>query len=154
MHKIIKAVLFAAFYILMLVVIPNVGLQYVFQLMPEEILPFIEEMIDLRGIVMPISIIGVILAILTFSSNMVEDWSLVKLLSSIASASVSFYLFLLLIGLGAPSRMGLTQLSVEIVTIFWDFRFFVILELLLLGISVFSAIIKFYFARKEHLASH
>lgn len=154
MRKIIKAVLFAAFYILMLVVIPNVGLQYVSQLMPEEILQYIGEIINLQGIVMPISIIGVILAILTFSSNMVEDWSLVKLLSSIASASVSFYLFLLLIGLGAPSRMGLTQLSVEIVTIFWDFRFFVILELLLLGISVFSAIIKFYFARKEHLASH
>ena len=153
-HKIIKAVLFAAFYILMLVIIPNVGLKYVFQLVPEEILQYIEEIINLQGIVMSISIIGMILAILTFSSNMVEDWSLVKPFSSIASAFVWFYLFLFLMGLGDPSRMGIIQLSVEIVTVVWDFRFFVILELLLLGISILSAIIRFYFARKEHLASH
>ncbi|MDH5770832.1 MAG: hypothetical protein OEZ25_06065, partial [Candidatus Bathyarchaeota archaeon] len=63
-------------------------------------------------------------------------------------------LFLFLMGLGDPSRMGIIQLSVEIVTVVWDFRFFVILELLLLGISILSAIIRFYFARKEHLASH
>jgi|GEM_PF-3341450 len=152
MRKIIKAVLSAALYITILVVVPNVGLQFLSQSIPAEMLPYIEEMIPFHGIVMSISVIGVVLAILSFSSNMVEDWSPIKLLSSIASAFVSFYLFLLLLGLGDPSRMGITQLSVEIATIIWDFRFFIILELLLLGISIFSAIIKFYFARKEHLA--
>ena len=152
MRKIIKAVFFATLHILMLIVIPNIGLQYMSRLIPEKIFEYIAEIINLQGIVMSISIIGVILAILTFSSNMVEDWSLVKPLSSIASASVGFYLFLLLIGLGDPSRVGITQLSVEMVTVVWDFRFFVILELLLFGIRIFSAVIKFYFARKEHLA--
>jgi len=151
MRKIIKAVLSAVLPIIILVVIPNVGLQFLFQSIPAEMLPFIEEMIPLHGIVMAMSVIGVIHAILSFSSNMVEDWSPIKLLSSIASAFVSFYLFLLWLGLGDPSRMGIIQLSVEIATIILDFRFFIILELLLLGISIFSAIIKFYFARKEHL---
>jgi len=154
MRKIIKAVLSAALYITILVVVPNVGLQFLSQNIPAEMLPYIEKMIPLHGIVMSISVIGVVLAILSFSSNMVDDWSPIKLLSSIASAFVSFYLFLLLLGLGDPSRMGITQLSVEIATIMWDFRFFIILELLLLGISIFSAVIKFYFARKEHLVSH
>jgi len=81
----------------------------------------------------------------------VEDWSPIKLVSSIASAVVGFYLFLLFIGLGDPSRMGLTQLSIEVATIVLDFRFFIILELLLLGISTMRASVKFYFARKEHL---
>jgi len=155
MRKIIKAVLSAVLPIIILVVIPNVGLQFLFQSIPAEMLPFIEEMIPLHGIVMAMSVIGVIHAILSFSSNMVEDWSPIKLLSSIASAFVSFYMFLLLLGLGDPSRMGIIQLSVEmatmIATIISDFRFFITLELLLLGISIFSAIIKFYFARKEHL---
>ena len=152
MRKIIKAVLSAVLCITVLVVIPNVGLQYLFQSIPAEMLPFVEEMIPLHGIVMAMSVIGVVLAILSFSSNMVEDWSPIKLLSSMASAFVSFYLFLLWLGLGDPSRMGITQLSVEIATIIWDFRFFIILQLLLLGISILSAIIKFYLARKEYLA--
>jgi len=152
MRKIIKAVLSAVLCITVLVVIPNVGLQYLFQSIPAEMLPFVEEMIPLHGIVMAMSVIGAVLAILSFSSNMVEDWSPIKLLSSIASAFVSFYLFLLLLGLGDPSRMGITQLSVEMATIIWDFRFFIILQLLLLGISILSAIIKFYLARKEYLA--
>ena len=154
MRKIIKAVFFAALYILTLVVIPNIGLGYAFQLMPEgtPMRMFIEETIDLRGIVTSISIIGVILAILTFSSNVVEDWSPIKLFSSIASSFVGFYMFLFLMGLGNPSSMGLNQLSVYVATVVWDFRFFVTLELLLLGIRVVSEIIKFYFARKERLA--
>jgi len=153
MRKIIKAVLSAVLYIIILVVIPNVGLQFLSQSIPAEMLPYIEEMIPLHGIVMSISVIGVVLAILSFSSNMVEDWSPIKLLSSIASAFVSFYLLLLWFGLGDPSRMGVTQLSVEMATIILDFRFFIILELLLLGISILSALIKFYFARKKHLVS-
>ena len=148
LRKIIKAVLSAVLPIIILVVVPNV----VSQRIPAEMLPFIEEMIPLHGLIMSISVIGVVLAILSFSLNMVDDWSLIKLLSSIASAFISFYMWLLLLGLGAPSRMGVTQLSVEIATITLDFRFFIILELLLLGISIFSAIVKFYFARKEHLA--
>ena len=136
----------------MLVVIPNIGLQYLFQLVPAGSPPrMLIDKINLQGFVVSISIVGVVLAILSFSANMVEDWSPIKLVSSIASAVVGFYLFLLLIGLGDPSRLGLTQLSIEIVTIVWDFRFFIILELLLLGISIMRASAKFYFARKEHL---
>lgn len=152
MRKIIKAVLSATFYILMLVVIPNIGLQYVSQLVPEEILQYMGEIINLQGIVMATSVIGVARAVLAFCSNMMDDWSPIKLLLSIASDAVSFYLFLLLIGLGNPLHMGLTQLSIEIVTIVWDFRFFISLELLLLGINILIAIIRFYFARKEYLA--
>jgi len=153
MRKIIKAVLFAALHIMILVVVPNLGLQYVSQLVPEEFIPFMEELMNcLRGIVASISIIGVILAVLAFSSNMVEDWSPIKLLSSMASSFVWFYLFLLLLGFGDPSRMGLTQLSIHAASIILDFRFLVTLELSLLGISTASDIIKFYFARKEHLA--
>lgn len=152
MRKIIKAVLSATFYILMLVVIPNIGLQYVSQLVPEEILQYMGEVINLQGIVMVTAVIGVARAVLAFSLNMMDDWSPIRLVLSITSDAVSFYLFLLLIGLGNPSRMGLTQLSIEIVTVIWDLRFFIILELLLLGISIATAIIKFYFARKEYLA--
>jgi hypothetical protein len=152
MRKIIKAVLSAALYILILVVIPNIGLQYLFQLVPAGSPPrMLIDKMNLQGIVMSISIVGVVLAILSFSANIVEDWSPIKLVSSIASAVVGFYLFLLFIGLGDPSRMGLTQLSIEVATIVWDFRFFIILELLLLGISTMRASVKFYFARKEHL---
>ncbi len=67
---------------------------------------FIEEVADLRGALMWTSVTGAIPAILAFSSNISEDWSLIKVLLSITSAFVGFYLFLLLIGLGEPSYVG------------------------------------------------
>lgn len=152
MRKIIKATLYAALYILILVVLPNLGLQYVSQMIPSEMLPMIETL-PLQGIVMSMTLIGVVLAALSFTSNMMEEWSPIKLVSSIASTVVMFYFSLVLFGLGDPSRMGLTQMSVYGATIGLDFRFFITLELLVLGISVITDVAKFYFVRKEHVAS-
>ena len=153
MRRVVRALLFAALYIIFLVIIPNLGLQYVSRLVPEGFLSFIDEPMNrLRGIVTLMAAVGVILAALAFSSNMLEDWSPMKLISSIASSFIWFFLYLLLLGFGDLSHMGLTQISIHILSMTLDFRFFVALELLLLVISIANKTTKFYFARKEHLA--
>ncbi|MCK4243454.1 hypothetical protein KAX03_01090 [Candidatus Bathyarchaeota archaeon] len=154
MRKIIKATLHALVYVLILVVIPNISFTYISQSFPKEIFPLLEGVVNLQNFITLTSIAGLFLAILVFSSNMVDDWSPIKLLTSIASAFTGFYIFLILTGLGDPSRMGLTQLSIEMLNIILDFRFFVSLELILLVINVTNSIVKYYFARKEYLAGH
>lgn len=144
-RSVVKAVFFASLNVLLYIVIPKIVLGY----MSEEVLPYVEGVIDLEGIVAALTIIGVIKAILVFPKNLTEDCSPLKLFSSVASSLVGFYLYLSLTGLGTPSNMGVTTISYGPLTMTLDFYFFVLLYVLLLVINIAKATTKFYYARRS-----
>lgn len=144
-QSVVKAVFFAALNVFLFVVIPKIVLGYI----PEEVLPYLEGVIDLEGIAVALTIIGVIKAILVFPQNLTEDGSLLKLFSSVTSSFFGFYISLLTIGFGDTSTMGVTTIEYGPLTVILDLKFFIVLYALLSGINIVRAIAKFYYARKE-----
>lgn len=144
-QSVVKAIFFAALNIFLFVVIPKIVLGYV----PEEFLSYLKEVIDLEGIVVALTIIGVIRAILVFPQNLTEDGSLLKLLSSVTSSLFGFYTSLFTIGFGDTSTMGITTIEYNPLTVILDLKFFIVLFVILSCINIVRAIAKFYYARKE-----
>lgn len=64
------------------------------------------------------------------------------------------YLFLTSVGLGDPSGLGYTRRSVPVMpglTLFWDFRFFVLLFALIMVLDMGVTLLRFSYSRREYL---
>jgi len=156
------AVVFPALIIIFLVAAPNILLRYV----PPQILVLAKEAvgIDIAGMVLTVTVTGVVLAILSLVKNLAEDWSPVKLLSSVASSVTWLYLFLFLIGVGNPLSLGLvkkdlspasilgSQVSGVTATATIDLRFFAALFILIALLSIMGAYLRFSSSRKARQA--
>jgi hypothetical protein len=147
MRKIVKASLSALLHLLILVILPNITVYYTYQMMPYEALLILENVVTPSTLILIASIMGVMLSVLAFIQNMTEEGTRTILLSQVASTVISFILFLYLIGLGNPFSFGVQRISVNFITILYDFHFFIYLRLILLVLNIAVPLIRFLYAK-------
>ncbi len=149
MRRVVKALLVSIPVILGLVVAPNLFVVFI----PGEILSAAREVagIDVQAMVGTVTFIGLVLVGLSFAKHLSEDRSAVKLIASALADLLGFYLFLTVVGLGDPSSWGFTERSLPVmgdVTLFLDFRFFVLTAALILFLKVGLAGFRFAYFRR------
>jgi hypothetical protein len=107
----VKAVLWAIPPILSLVIVPRLVLGLIPQTAQNTLSQYTN--ISLASFITGLNTIGIVLAVLSAVQSWAYKWSIVKPVSSSLHMIASFVLMLYIIGLGNPSTLGVTRLSIS-----------------------------------------
>jgi len=141
--KILKALLGAAFYIVLFVYWPRLTLTNV----PSDILGPLG---PVENILMTSTVVGIVLALLFVIKTLTAKQNPLNLVVLVVSELVGFYVFLFFISFGNPINFGRVEKAIPIgpgVTVKFDFRIFVQLTLVVLVFRVAVGILEFYNVR-------
>lgn len=150
MHRVVKGVIVAILYILFFVVVPHV----LTRMIPPELLTVLATTgLNVDGIVMSFSLIGVALAALSIAKSVTQPRSVTNLGSIILSNLVWFYLVLFITGLGKPWSLGMAQQTTTsgpaTISITLDFRFFVALSSVIVALQMSKAALNHLAAKRR-----
>lgn len=146
-----KAIVYPIGIIITLVILPR----FASILIPAGTEEMMRMVIDLNALTSISTAVGIALASISFIKNTTDSWSPANLLAAISSDLVDLYLFMLLIGLGDASSLGVTSTRIPIgpgATITYDFKFFALFQVLIVGFAITHSGLKFYYSRKKHFA--
>ena len=146
--KILKAMLGAAFYIILFIILPRLLLEKV---PPDILIPFR----PIQNILTVLTVLGLILAALYATKTLTPKHKPVNLAASVGLEFAEFYIFLFFIGFGDPTSFGIVEKAIpmgpERVTLMFDFRIFILLLLVVLAIKVIVTFLKFYHAKNNQM---
>jgi len=146
-----KAVVFPALIIIAFVIAPRIAIG----LIPAGIEEMIRMVFDVNMVISTLTVVGIAAAAMSFVKNATDSWSPANLLAAIASELIGLYVFIFFIGLGDVAGLGVTRISIPAgpgATMFWDFKFFVLCQFLICGLSIVKESLDFYSSRKGRYA--
>lgn len=142
-----KAVVFPALIIIAFVIAPRIAIR----LIPAGIEKMIRMVFDVNMVISTLTAVGIVAAAMSFVKNITDSWSPANLLAAIASELIGLYVFIFFIGLGDVAGLGVARISIPAglgATMFWDFKFFVLCQFLICGLSIVKESLNFYSSRK------
>lgn len=145
-----KAIIYPALIIISLVILPRIAIT----LIQSYIGALTQTAIDISALTSLSTAVGIALAAISFIKNSTDSWSPANLLASITSSLVDLYLFLFLMGLGDVASLGVMSMNLSFgqgaATITYDFKFFTLFQILIVGFAIAYSGLKFYYSKKQH----
>ncbi len=146
-----RVIISAAFYILLLVALPSVGLA----IAPADIAQYVPMIFgkELKSIAITFSVLGIILGGLSIVRGVAEERSCVYLISGIIMPVIWYYLTLYGLGSGRPRNFGRTFISMtrdgSSVSVLIDIRIILVILGFAFALEISSIIMEFLAVREK-----